>query len=650
MDSQKLENVLNLSLDTSALERARSGVLEVGFSPADKTWELIVKYHGDLKGAVPAEVEVEELLAGYAILTVPERLIDVLTTLPEIEYVEKPKSLLYGLYEAKRDSCILPVTQNPVPDRGGRVQTVSKSSTGISVGGSEAAVTEEQAPLSGRGCLLAVFDSGIDYMLPDFQDKDGNSRIVELWDQTIKPDPEKGFNPPDGFALGTVFSREQISAAIKTGNRADAFALVPSEDRSGHGTAVTAIAAGSSSDIRFRGVAPEAALLIVKLGGSGESFPRTTELMRAVTYALNKAANMRMPLAINLSFGNSYGPHDGTSLLERFLDNASEVWKTSICVGAGNEGASGGHVSGRLVNTGGNVPGSLLNVGDGAGASDTAAGAGSAAFNAASSTTQIELVVGEFERTLNIQLWKNFADIFRVTLITPGGRRIPVEVSQTGSFSTAAEGTRILIYTGEPAPYSVNQEIFFDLIPEGSYISSGIWRFELVPEKIISGEYQFYLPGQEVRGPYTRFLVSAPELTLTVPGTASKVITVGASQTAYGAYADFSGRGVPANTYLDSVFQNTKPDLAAPGVAITTHGADGTVQEVTGTSFACPLVTGSAALLMEWGILRGNDIYLYGEKLKAFLRRGAKPIEGESIYPNEKVGYGVLCLRDSLPL
>lgn len=639
MDSQKLENVLNLSLDTSALERARSGVLEVGFSPADKTWELIVKYHGDLKGAVPAEIKVEELLAGYAILTVPERLIDVLTALPEIEYVEKPKSLLYGLYEAKRDSCILPVTQNPVPDRGGRMQTAPQSSPGISVDGSGAAGTEGPSPLSGRGCLLAVFDSGIDYMLPDFQDKDGNSRIMELWDQTIKPDPEKGFNPPNGFALGVVFSREQISAAIKTGNRADAFALVPSEDRSGHGTAVTAIAAGSSSDIRFRGVAPEATLLIVKLGGSGESFPRTTELMRAVTYALNKAAGMGMPLAINLSFGNSYGPHDGTSLLERFLDNASEVWKTSICVGAGNEGASGGHVSGRLVN-----------VGDRAAASETAAGAGNTAFNTTSGTAQIELVVGEFERTLNIQLWKNFADIFRVTLITPGGRRIPVEVNQTGSFSTAAEGTRILIYTGEPAPYSVNQEIFFDLIPEGSYISPGIWRFELMPEKIISGEYQFYLPGQEVRGPYTRFLVSAPELTLTVPGTASKVITVGASQPAYGAYADFSGRGAPANAYLDSVFQNTKPDLAAPGVAITTHGVDGTVQEVTGTSFACPLVTGSAALLMEWGILRGNDIYLYGEKLKAFLRRGARPIEGESIYPNEKVGYGVLCLKDSLPL
>ena len=70
---------------------------------------------------------------------------------------------------------------------------------------------------------------------------------------------------------------------------------------------------------------------------------------------------------------------------------------------------------------------------------------------------------------------------------------------------------------------------------------------------------------------------------------------------------------------------------------------------MTGTSFATPFVSGAAALLMEWGIVRGNDPYLYGEKLKAYLRRGAKPLPGFAEYPNPQGGYGALCVADSLP-
>ncbi|MBR1691436.1 MAG: S8 family serine peptidase, partial [Lachnospiraceae bacterium] len=71
---------------------------------------------------------------------------------------------------------------------------------------------------------------------------------------------------------------------------------------------------------------------------------------------------------------------------------------------------------------------------------------------------------------------------------------------------------------------------------------------------------------------------------------------------------------------------------------------------VSGTTFAAPFVTGAAALLMEWGIERGNDVYLYGEKVKAYLIRGAKPLPGFDVYPNPVVGWGALCLRDSLPV
>ena len=49
------------------------------------------------------------------------------------------------------------------------------------------------------------------------------------------------------------------------------------------------------------------------------------------------------------------------------------------------------------------------------------------------------------------------------------------------------------------------------------------------------------------------------------------------------------------------------------------------------------------------GIVQGNDPYLYGEKMKAYLRRGAKSIRGESVYPNNRVGWGALCVADSIP-
>ena len=100
---------------------------------------------------------------------------------------------------------------------------------------------------------------------------------------------------------------------------------MPSLDRSGHGTAVAGIAAG---------IAPESEFLVVKLGNPlPDGFPRTTELMTGIDYVIRKAMEYQMPVAVNISFGNTYGPHDGTSLLERFIDDISNIWKSCICVG-----------------------------------------------------------------------------------------------------------------------------------------------------------------------------------------------------------------------------------------------------------------------------------------------------------------------------
>ena len=261
--------------------------------------------------------------------------------------------------------------------------------------------------------------------------------------------------------------------------------------------------------------------------------------------------------------------------------------------------------------------------------------------------------MGEYETGLNVQLWKEYVDRYRVRLRSPGGEEILIDTDRPGKQTYQLEQTTLLLYNGEPAPYLTAQEVYFDFLssPGERYLASGIWTFFLEPVRIVTGNYTFYLPSGGVRSTATRFVQPTPDVTLTIPSTAAKVITVGAYDAVYESYADFSGRGY---LYQDQVNSRTvdsfvKPDLVAPGVNVTAPDRNGGYHAVTGTSFATPFVTGAAALLMEWGIVQGRDAYLYGEKVKAYLRKGAQPVRGEREYPNPRVGYGRLCVRESLP-
>lgn len=613
MSNQKLEDILNLALETAEPVREKSLNLNVGYEAAGNTWELIVKYNGDMSGLRQRGIAVEELLAGYAILTVPEDMVDEIANLTEIEYVEKPKRLFFAVENGKEASCILPVTLRP-------------------------------PYLTGEGVIVAVIDSGIDFTNRHFRNADGTTRILYLWDQTIPaltPEqrmPESGNTvserrPPEGFTLGTEFDKEQIDAALRAETPEERYRLVPSRDVSGHGTAVAGIAAGSRADLRqgegpsmggmpgtgdFEGVAPASSLIVVKLGLPNVlSFPRTTEFMRAVTYVVRRAQQLKMPVSINVSFGNTYGAHDGSSLVERFLDNVAEVGRTVVCVGSGNEGASAGHVQG----------------------------------NVTAGPAYVELAVSSYEPALSVQLWKNYVDVYRVTLHSPGGEEAVLPVGRMGKITLRMEQTDILVYMGEPTPYAVNQEVYFDFIPTGLYLTPGVWTFRIELVEGTTGQYYLYLPSESIRNRSTRFFTPSPQVTLTIPSTAQKVITVGAYDSTYGSYADFSGRGYvyPERTLGLVAAGAVKPDLAAPGVNIMAPDTQGGYGLFTGTSFAAPFVTGSAALLMQWGIIMGNDPFLYGEKVKAYLRRGARPLRGEDIYPNERVGFGALCVEESIP-
>lgn len=459
---------------------------------------------------------------------------------------------------------------------------------------------------------MAVIDSGLDIFDKDFQNLDDTTRVKYLWDQ----------------ALNREFDEETINAALAQTDRAAAREIVPSIDVTGHGTAVTKIAAGNGngSGATYRGVAPESELLIVKLGADREnSFPRTTQLMRALNSVIQKAIQIGRPVAINLSFGNTYGSHDGNSLLERYIDNISEIWKNVICVGSGNEGAESGHIREQA---------------------------------GLRTSTITELSVGNYETSLSIQLWKNYVDEFDIMLTSPGGQQIQVILEENRRELYVLENTEILVYVGAPAPYSVDQEIYFELLPVAgtTYIREGIWQITTFGTSIVYGIYNLFLPSAVTRSQDTRFFRATPEATFTIPGTASKVNTVGAYDIVTSRYAEFSGRGwsLGSGSRSQPDILTAKPDIVAPGVnvLVSVLNAAGTYtpQTLSGTSFATPFVTGSSALMMEWGIVMGNDAYLYGEKVKAYLIRGAARLPGFTEYPNPQVGWGALCVRESLPL
>ena len=577
MPDQKIDNLLNLAMDATPQERRKSGNINIGYDPATRLWDVIIKYSGPESGLAGNGIQVVPLLGSYAVVTLPESEIDEYSHRVQVEFMEKPKRLYFELFQAKGASCI---------------RTVQTGRNG----------------LTGKGILTGVVDSGVDYFHPDFRNADGSSRILRLWDQSIQG------NPPQGYVTGTEYTKEQIDEALALGEN-QGRRLVPSSDYSGHGTSVLGIAAGNgrASDGVNQGVAYESDLLVVKMGIPREnSFPRTTELIQGIDYLVRQALTMGRPMAINLSFGNNYGSHRGDSLLETYLDNVSGMGKNVICVGMGNNGNDALHTGGKL------SPGEIQ---------------------------EIELGVGAFEPTLNVQLWKNYEDEMEIYLENPAGERVGPLFETLGAQRWQAGNTELLIYYGKPAPYHVTQEIYVDFLPQDEktpYVDSGVWKIILAARNIKNGEYFLWLPGGKTLNPGTAFYLPRPQGTLTIPATARRVISVGAYDARQNTYADFSGRGCRALPY-------PKPDLVAPGVDIYAPRSGGGYASFTGTSFSTPFVTGAAALLMEWGITRRKDPYLYGEKLKAYLRRGAKALQGSEKLPNDLIGWGRLCLESSLP-
>ena len=554
---EKQEDLLTISLGVTEEERRKSPELQVGFSNDGQRVELIVRYVGDILHFAQKYpgTEVRELLGGYGIIITGRQFVNDISLEDNIEYVEKPKLLYPDIAVAKAASCITQVQQG----------------------------ADNPFNLMGAGTIVAIIDSGINMKSPEFNGSDGGTRIIDVWDQTT----------------GEILSGDEIGIYI-SGQQTQNIAV----DTIGHGNNVARIACGS------KGVAPEADIIVVKMGFSvNSSFPRTTQLMEAVDFCIRKGIEYNRPIAINISYGNNYGDHTGASLLESYINSAISLWKCAICVGSGNEGSTATHTFGQL--TGG-------------------------------ASQDVELAVGAYEAGINIQIWKDYADDFDVEIITPSGESL----GRIGKYNKinriTTRSTEVITYYGTPSPYSMRQEIYIDMVPVSNYIQYGIWVFRMIPRRIVYGRFDMWLPAATSLNPETGFTFPKENMTITIPSTAQNVITVGAYDARTFNVASFSGAGYVIN--LGAAVES-KPDIVAPGVNIRLDE----ITQVTGTSFATPFVTGGAALLMEWGIVRGNDAYLYGEKLKAYLIKGAKRSDAYADYPNAYAGWGALCVRDSIP-
>ena len=452
--------------------------------------------------------------------------------------------------------------------------------------------------LTGENVMIGIIDSGIDYTDRAFRYEDGSSRIVALWDQS-----DENGTPPADYYYGQEYTQETINRALASD---DPYLIVPENDPVGHGTAVAAVAAGSENPVTgFSGAAPFADLAVVKLKEAKpylrnfyfrpEGVPayQENDLMLAVDY-LNRLALARgQALVILVALGTNNGAHGGETYLASFLDDVGQRRRRVIVTAAGNEANARHHYYGDIADR--------------------------------ESYATVEINV---ERSMNgffAEMWSREPDLYEIAVVSPAGERLSRIASERQGrreYVFILEGTTLTVDYRIVGTRTANQMIFLRF----ERPSKGVWKILVYPKNYVYGTFHMWLPISAFLESPVYFLSSNPDVTLTVPGTASTPMTVAGYDDGSGALYLDSGRGYTTDGSI-------KPDFAAP--AVNVEGPEG--MEHTGTSYAAAITAGAAAMFLEWAVVRGNLPAANTADVKSEFIRGAVQTPG-MLYPNREWG------------
>lgn len=506
-----------------------------------------------------------------------------------------------------------------VPKLYGLMDTTSFDASGIT-----ATLNQPLLNVRGQGVLIGFLDTGIDYLREDFKVSDGRTRIAAVWDQTIQ---SVNYEEDTGEAAGTeqydrkqaqgmvqygtVYTREVINAALAAEREGqNPYDIVPSRDENGHGTFLAGVAAASET-ADYIGAAPEAEILMVKLKPAKkylrdfyllpervEAYSET-DMMMGVRFLQQYAIREKKPLVICVGLGTASGSRTGALPFADLLNTLARQVNTVVVTCTGNEANNRTHTSGLAV-------------------SDT-------------EPSEIEITVGAGERGFVMEIWAESLDILSVAITSPSGERIPripARIDTGGVYNFLLERSQVAVDYRVVESASGYEVIFMRFINP----AQGIWKIHVYSLTNIVGRYNAWLPLKQFLSGDTYFLNSNPSTTLTEPGAAERVISVGAYNHITDASYASSGRGYTATGLI-------KPDFVAPGVDVYGVRAGGGYTTRTGTSVAAAHAAGAAALLLTWGVTDGNLPYMGTNEVKSVLIRGAKR-ENSTVYPNNIYGYG----------
>ena len=585
MNLKKLSGLLQLALKFQEIISEDAFEWITGQKLSDERWDLLLRHYREVEPLAQQYGFVYQRISDeYALIRIEQNQIGPLSTQDEVIYLELPRVMKYILDQSLSKICVTEKTTNPT-----------------------------QFGLSGKGVIVGIIDSGIDYAHPDFRKEDGRTRIVSLWDQ------ETQGNPPRGLTQGSVYTEETINQALQAPTREERLSIVPQEDRLGHGTAIAGIAAGNgrASKGKYKGVAPEADLVIVKVSNPnsqevlGEQLPRNVEIMLGIRFIIETAISRNQPASIVMGYGLNEGTHDGKNSMELFIDKAAVVGKTNLVVGVGNQANKDNHTAGTIK---------------------------------ADEVKTVPIFIDEGQPYYLLLMITPVSDTVGVSLSAPTGERTEVLTGAIKSRGYVFGNTGVTINFSGPNPNTSVQQVTILLNQfEGEEVNPGIWTLQLSGENIIRGKYNIWASSIDPVRRLTRFLQPDPLMTLTIPSTAERITSVGALNQGTNQMMPFSGRG-------ETVDERIKPDIVAPANQVTAPTSlvrDG-YQNVTGTSVAAAFMTGGYALLLEYGLQKSPDQLIYGETLKAWVIRTATRLPQYAPYPNPSFGYGRLCIDAAL--